>query len=72
MTEECIILAGGLGTRLGRITKKIPKPLIEVNNKPFILYIIENLYRQGIRKFYILTWYKNQFFLKKITKKFRL
>ncbi len=71
MTEECIILAGGLGTRLGRITKKIPKPLIEVNNKPFILYIIENLYRQGIRKFYILTWYKNQFFLKKIPKKFK-
>ena len=46
MTKECIILAGGLGSRLGKITKKIPKPLIKVNGKPFILYIIENLYRQ--------------------------
>lgn len=71
MTRECIILAGGLGTRLGKITKKTPKPLIKVKNKPFIFYIIENLYRQGIRKFYILTWYKSNFFLKSIPSKFR-
>ena len=71
MTRECIILAGGLGTRLGEITKKTPKPLIKVKNKPFIFYIIENLYRQGIRKFYILTWYKSKSFLKSIPSKFR-
>ena len=62
MTEECVILAGGYGTRLGKITKKIPKPLIKINKKPFIFYIIDNLYRQGIKKFYILTFYKHEKF----------
>ena len=71
MTDQCIILAGGIGSRLGKITKKIPKPLIKVNNKPFINYIIKNFYRQGIRNFLILTWYKNHLFQKKLTKNYK-
>ncbi len=36
---QCVILAGGLGTRVSGITlNKIPKSLIEINNKPFIDY----------------------------------
>ena len=31
-TDQCIILAGGYGSRLGKITKKIPKPLLKINN----------------------------------------
>ena len=71
MTEECVILAGGYGTRLGKITKKTPKPLIKINQKPFIFYLIKNFYRQGIRKFYILTFYKHEEFLKVIPKRFK-
>ena len=33
--KQCIILAGGLGSRLGVITKKTPKPLLNINNVPF-------------------------------------
>ena len=40
--NHAAILAGGLGKRLGKITKKTPKPLIDVNNRPFINYIIKN------------------------------
>ena len=68
---QCIILAGGYGSRLGRITKKIPKPLIKVNNKPFILYLIKNLYRQGIKEFIILSYYKNSYFKKKKFQSYR-
>ena len=70
-SKQCLILAGGYGSRLGKVTKKIPKPLIKVNNKPFVSYIIKNLYRQGIRDFIILSYYKNFLFQKKIFKKFR-
>ena len=64
-TTQCLILAGGYGSRLGHLTKKTPKPLIKINKKPFILYLIKNLYRQGIRDIIILTFYKNSQFLKK-------
>ena len=64
-SHQCVILAGGYGSRLGKITKKVPKPLIKINNKPFILYLIKNLYRQGVRDFIVLTYYKNSFFKKK-------
>ena len=40
MKTNLAILAGGFGTRLKEITKKIPKPLIDINGKPFIKYIL--------------------------------
>jgi D,D-heptose 1,7-bisphosphate phosphatase len=44
-----LILAGGLGTRLGYITKKTPKPIIRIKNKPFLQYQIELLKRNNLR-----------------------
>ena len=41
--KQCIILAGGLGSRLGDLTKKTPKPLIKINNLPFLFYLILKL-----------------------------
>ena len=60
--DQAVILAGGLGTRLGSITKKIPKPLIKIYNKSFLEYLLFNLSRQGFRKALILCSYKSNFF----------
>src|ERR1700733_11456821 len=43
---QCVILAGGLGTRLGAITKTLPKALVPVRNRPFIDYQLTWLERQ--------------------------
>lgn len=44
------ILAGGLGTRLGDKTKKIPKCMIDINGNPFIYYQLKRLKDSGIER----------------------
>ena len=42
---QCVILAGGLATRLRPITERIPKSMIEVRGRPFLEYQIDLLKR---------------------------
>lgn len=49
-----VILAGGLGTRMGDICKDTPKPLIEVNGKPVLQHQIETLSGEGIKDFVLV------------------
>lgn len=46
---QCVILAGGLGTRIRERSADLPKALIPVLGKPFIDYQLEWLARQGVR-----------------------
>lgn len=63
--NQAVIFVGGLGTRLGKITKKIPKPLIKVCKKPFIEHLILFFSKQGIKEIILLTGYKKELFKKK-------
>jgi N-acetyl-alpha-D-muramate 1-phosphate uridylyltransferase len=44
------ILAGGLATRLGDVTKTIPKALLDIAGKPFIEYQLDLLRDAGVTK----------------------
>jgi len=57
LTNEIVILAGGLATRLYPVTKKIPKSLIEIAGKPFIVHQLELLKRNGIEKVILCVGY---------------
>jgi D-glycero-alpha-D-manno-heptose 1-phosphate guanylyltransferase len=59
MTNEAIILAGGLGTRLKHVINDIPKPMAPINNKPFLEYLLNYLIIQGLNKFILSVCYKN-------------
>lgn len=54
---QVLILAGGLGTRLLPFTKMTPKPMIEINGKPFLEYKIEQIKNSGIKKIILCVGY---------------
>ncbi len=63
---KVVLLAGGYGTRISEESKTIPKPMIEVGNRPILWHIMRQFYRFGYDDFIICTGYKghiiNNFF----------
>lgn len=59
MRPPIIILAGGKGTRLGEITKTLPKPMVDVCGKPFIHRLIQHYISQGFTEFHISVGYRS-------------
>ena len=57
MIKQAFILAGGLGTRLGALTQRSPKPMMQIGEKPFLAYLIDNLSRHGIKKIILSVGY---------------
>jgi N-acetyl-alpha-D-muramate 1-phosphate uridylyltransferase len=55
MDIQVVILAGGLATRLGDLTKNRPKSLVEIQGKPFLAYQLELLKNSGITDIVLCT-----------------
>jgi glucose-1-phosphate cytidylyltransferase len=55
---KAVILAGGLGTRIGEETSVRPKPMIEIGGKPIIWHIMKVYSSYGINDFIICLGYK--------------
>lgn len=60
VSNQVVIMAGGLGTRLGKLTEHAPKPLLKVGTKPILETILESFLAQGFRHFNISVNYKAQ------------
>jgi NDP-sugar pyrophosphorylase family protein len=54
---QTVILAGGLGTRLGALTRKIPKPMLPVAGMPYLEHQLRLLAGQSLRDVLLLTGY---------------
>lgn len=55
---KCVILAGGLGTRLSEETDLKPKPMVEVGGLPILWHILKSYSSHGVNDFIICCGYK--------------
>lgn len=58
VSMKAVILAGGLGTRLGEETSVRPKPMVEIGGKPILWHIMKIYSGHGIKDFVICLGYK--------------
>lgn len=59
-TLQTVILAGGLGTRLRPLTETVPKPMVPVNDEPFLAHQLRMLAAQGVTEIVLLTGYMGE------------
>lgn len=57
---QCVILAGGLGSRLSEETDVKPKPMVEVGGRPILWHIMKIFASYGVREFVICCGYKSE------------
>ena len=62
--KQAVIFCGGKGLRLGKITKKTPKPLLRFDKRPFLDNILFNFQDSMSKKFDVCS-YKSQYFIKR-------
>ena len=55
---KCVILAGGLGTRLSEETVRIPKPMVEIGGRPILWHIMKIYGAHGVTDFIICCGYR--------------
>jgi glucose-1-phosphate cytidylyltransferase len=58
---KIIILCGGLGTRILEETKRIPKPMVLIGNKPILWHIINIYLKFKFNDFFLAIGYKGQY-----------
>lgn len=54
MLKQTVILVGGMGTRLGALTASTPKPLLLIDDKPFLDHLIQEVSRFGFQRVTLL------------------
>ncbi len=60
MPKKVVIAAAGEGTRMLHLTKYKSKHLIEVRKRPFLSYLLDNLFRAGFRDLILVVGYKEE------------
>jgi len=55
---KAVVLTGGLGTRLARVTGEIPKPMAPIGVRPFLEYLLDYLIEQNSEEAVLAVSYK--------------
>ena len=55
---KCVILAGGLGTRISEETENKPKPMVIIGDKPILWHLMKIFSIQGFDEFVLALGYR--------------
>lgn len=55
--RKAVILAAGRGTRMGKLTERVPKPLLPILGRPLLLHVLDRLQAAGISEVLVVTGY---------------
>jgi len=55
--RTAVVLAAGRGTRMGRLTERVPKPLIPILGKPLLLHVLNRLAAASFSRVLVVTGY---------------
>lgn len=58
--KQAVIMVGGKGTRLLPLTKNKPKPILSVNDKPCLWYLISSFAKAGISEIILACGYRSK------------
>jgi NDP-sugar pyrophosphorylase family protein len=56
--RQCVMLVGGLGSRLGTLTRDTPKPMLSVAGRPFLDHLLLKAARQGFDQVLLLAGHR--------------
>lgn len=62
MIKKVVIAAAGQGTRMLQLTKYRPKHLISILKRPFIFYLLDNVFEAGYKEIILVVGYKAERF----------
>jgi len=57
--NKALILAGGFGTRLQSVVNDVPKPMASVAGRPFLEYVLDHCFANGIAEAILSVGYKS-------------
>jgi len=60
MITKVVISAAGQGTRMLELSKNTSKHLIKVKDKPFLAYLLENVYQAGYKEIILVVGFKGE------------
>lgn len=55
---KAMVLCAGLGTRLGELTREIPKPMLAIQGRPLLAYLLGKLWQHGFNQIAINLHFK--------------
>jgi len=63
-----LIMAGGFGKRLGKLTENYPKPMLKISGKPILEHIINKAREENFKNIFISTHFKSDIIEKYFSK----